>query len=309
MAKRDAFTEATKRVIASRVGYRCARPDCQAETAGPTRDTSKSYNVGVAAHISAAAIGGPRYDASITPEQRRHPENGIWLCQTHAKEIDDDVHAYPVDLIKAWKKDAEQRAKSRLGRILNSNSGRPFFRVSDAERYGLQTQAILEDGRQIPMADPFDPSENKPTFYASPSYVVRFMIEKHADAGSVLVTGICATCYAWWELPKFSSAAYALPVRVNPYIVNLQAPVGGKPRPCVANLYFHEDQDHAMRFAPLVLESDTPSVIDVRFNAEKSGIYSFALDVLIACGVERQTRRVLDQTDVLFLEPFSPDAA
>jgi hypothetical protein len=219
MAKRDDFTEKTKLVIAARVGYRCARPDCQAETAGPTRDTSKFYNVGVAAHITAAASGGPRYDASLTPKQRCHAENGIWLCQTHAKEIDDDAEEYPVDLLKAWKKDAEQRAKSRLGKLINTKSGRSLVSVSDAERYGLQTQAILEDGRQIPMADPFDPTEDKPTFYANPAYVVRFMILKHADAGSVLVSEIRATCYAWSELPEFRSAAYALPVMVNPYVV------------------------------------------------------------------------------------------
>jgi hypothetical protein len=46
--------------------------------------------IGEAAHISAAAPGGPRFDGSMTPEQRRHCDNGIWMCSNHAFLIDED---------------------------------------------------------------------------------------------------------------------------------------------------------------------------------------------------------------------------
>jgi hypothetical protein len=73
-------------------------------------------NVGVAAHITAAAEGGPRHDKSLTPEQRADISNGIWLCQTHAKIIDNDIARFSADLLRAWKKLAEQRALSEIGR-------------------------------------------------------------------------------------------------------------------------------------------------------------------------------------------------
>lgn len=67
---RDDFKEPTKRLIAERSGYVCAFPNCLAPTFGPAMDGSRSVNVGVAAHITAASVGGPRYDASTTAEQR-----------------------------------------------------------------------------------------------------------------------------------------------------------------------------------------------------------------------------------------------
>jgi hypothetical protein len=69
--QRDEFFEATKRAIAARVAHRCSNPNCRAPTAGPQVEAGKTLNVGVAAHISAAAPGGPRYDPALPPEQRR----------------------------------------------------------------------------------------------------------------------------------------------------------------------------------------------------------------------------------------------
>jgi hypothetical protein len=67
-------------------------------------------NIGVAAHISAASPGGARYDETLTPETRSDISNGIWLCQTHAKLIDDDELTYTVAVLRDWKDTAEQMA-------------------------------------------------------------------------------------------------------------------------------------------------------------------------------------------------------
>jgi hypothetical protein len=71
-------------------------------------------NVGVAAHITAAAPGGPRHDASLTREQRAGASNGIWLCQTHAKLVDSDGVHFSVEKLRAWKDDAERRSFQAL---------------------------------------------------------------------------------------------------------------------------------------------------------------------------------------------------
>lgn len=79
-------------------------------------------NVGVAAHITAASVGGPRFDSALTPEERQSIGNGIWLCQTHAKEIDDDEVGYPADLLRAWKKNAEEDARALIGKPISGQS-------------------------------------------------------------------------------------------------------------------------------------------------------------------------------------------
>jgi len=113
---RDDFTEEVKRILAARVAYVCSNPDCRAPTSGPQNDTAKALNVGVAAHITSAAEGGPQYDPLLSSEERRHPDNGIWLCQTCAKLIDNDSSRFTEKLIRAWKEIAEDRALSTIGK-------------------------------------------------------------------------------------------------------------------------------------------------------------------------------------------------
>lgn len=107
MNKRDDFTKETIDTIASRVGYKCSNPNCRIETRGPHTNSDKKVSIGEAAHIKAAAPGGPRYDSSMTKEERKSAENGIWLCRTHARMIDSDEQNYPVELLRAWKAKAE----------------------------------------------------------------------------------------------------------------------------------------------------------------------------------------------------------
>lgn len=71
-------------------------------------------NLGVASHITAASPGGPRYDAAMSPADRKAAGNGIWLCQSCGKLIDSDVQGHPVDLLQEWKKTATQRALAAL---------------------------------------------------------------------------------------------------------------------------------------------------------------------------------------------------
>jgi hypothetical protein len=113
---RDDFPEEVKRIVAARVGNQCSNPDCRALTSGPQIDPTKALNVGVAAHITAAAPGGPRYDPSLTPEERRHPDNAIWLCQNCAKLVDNDPARFTVDLLRKWKAEAEKGASEQIGK-------------------------------------------------------------------------------------------------------------------------------------------------------------------------------------------------
>src|SRR4051812_1246686 len=107
---RDDFSPAVKVILAKRVGSRCSNPDCRQLTCGPQVDATKAVNVGVASHVTAASPGGPRYDASLTPEERAHPNNGVWLCQKCGKLVDNDATRYPEPLLREWKTRAEEAA-------------------------------------------------------------------------------------------------------------------------------------------------------------------------------------------------------
>jgi len=115
MSKRDDFSPKVKEALAKRVGVKCSNPDCRKPTSGPSdKDILKHTNIGVASHICAASPGGPRYDMSMSSQERASFDNGIWLCQTCAKIIDDDVIRYTKELLSAWKKAAEDIARAEM---------------------------------------------------------------------------------------------------------------------------------------------------------------------------------------------------
>jgi hypothetical protein len=120
---RDDFTDEVKRTLAARVGNRCSNPRCRALTSGPQDDSTKALNVGVAAHITAAAQGGPRHEPLLSSEQRCHADNGIWLCQTCAKLVDNDTSQFPSDFLRAWKTIAEHEARCTIGKTAVDDSG------------------------------------------------------------------------------------------------------------------------------------------------------------------------------------------
>lgn len=113
---RDDFSKSTKDILSKRVGLKCSNPDCRCLTAGPNSDPEKSTNVGVAAHICAASINGPRFDSSMSQSERQSPTNGIWLCQTCSKLVDSDIHRFTVELLMRWKTEAEIDALNQLNK-------------------------------------------------------------------------------------------------------------------------------------------------------------------------------------------------
>ncbi len=123
-SQRDDFPISIKKVLSARVAYKCSRPDCSRPTVGPSADGPDIVNLGVAAHITAAALGGPRFDGRLTSTARSSLSNGIWLCQNCAKLIDSDASAFPVEVLQKWKAAAELRARRELdGRLSRPADG------------------------------------------------------------------------------------------------------------------------------------------------------------------------------------------
>lgn len=88
-------------------------------------------DVGVAAHITAASSGGPRFDPNLTDWEKRGAANGIWLCLTCAKLIDNDVDRYSASALRGGKITAEYEARKRIGK--RSGVGRGEDRKAEAE--------------------------------------------------------------------------------------------------------------------------------------------------------------------------------
>lgn len=112
--RRDDFPSPIKDELAKRAGHRCSNPACHKQTSGPAAAPVGSVSLGVASHIVAASPRGPRADPTLTPDERRSLENGIWLCQNCAKLIDSDTDGHSVDNLRRWKAEAEEFARRQL---------------------------------------------------------------------------------------------------------------------------------------------------------------------------------------------------
>jgi len=111
---RDNFTKKTLDILAKRVGGLCSNPNCKSSTTGPRSETTKIVNIGEGAHITGATSKGKRFDKSLSREQRKSPDNGIWLCGSCAKLIDNDPTRYTDGILKQWKQHAEDAALRKV---------------------------------------------------------------------------------------------------------------------------------------------------------------------------------------------------
>ncbi len=113
--RRLEFSSKTKRVLASRVGYRCSNPNCKVRsTIGPGDDSKSVVLLGEAAHIIGAIQDGedklsPRSDSSKKVPEIIGLDNGIWLCRNCHKLVDSKTSTYSIEILRTWKKDAEDR--------------------------------------------------------------------------------------------------------------------------------------------------------------------------------------------------------
>jgi hypothetical protein len=111
---RDEFPQSVKDALATRAGHCCSFPGCGISTSGPSSESATAVaNTGTAAHISGAASGrgSRRYDPSLTPEQRKAIDNGIWCCRLHGTLIDTDEVTYTTAALKQWRAIAEATAR------------------------------------------------------------------------------------------------------------------------------------------------------------------------------------------------------
>jgi len=183
---RDNFTQRTIADIAKAVGYRCSNPDCRRLTVGANAAHDGLINVGVAAHITAASAGGPRYNEAIDSEARRGKNNCIWLCQDCGKLIDSDPAHFTEELLRNWKRDSQDRAFRELV-VARRGSARTeqdvekieaTFRTGSATMAESQSLAAETDTlRQAALSD----LQGFKRMASLPSYAVALNLRIHSD--------------------------------------------------------------------------------------------------------------------------------
>ena len=113
-SRRDNFPQSVIQILFKRSGGRCCK--CGATTFGPhTGRLDKYQNIGQAAHIAAAAPGGPRYNPKMQPEERMSVKNGLWLCSNCHSLIDRDTEEFTLPSLRQIKKEGEERARLDVG--------------------------------------------------------------------------------------------------------------------------------------------------------------------------------------------------
>ena len=138
-SKRDDFPASVLKLISAEVGHVCSNPGCGAPTSGPSASRGAS-NIGTAAHITAAARLGPRYDGALTPQERKSAANAIWLCARCSRHIDNDVDTYTSSELHDWKTQAIARARRAL------ETGKPI-------KVGPSKRARTHDTELFKLAD------------------------------------------------------------------------------------------------------------------------------------------------------------
>lgn len=135
---RDDFTQKTKDILAKRVGYICSNPNCMRMTVGPKQgEADSALSLGQAAHITAASVGGPKYDKTLTTQERKSVNNGLWLCYSCATLIDRGELYYTKELLHSWKESAEKKHLMQLPNLFFLRLG--IIRIL----YHILTKAFL----------------------------------------------------------------------------------------------------------------------------------------------------------------------
>lgn len=98
-------------------GGGCYYPGCPEPV---FREVGGNWNLtGQIAHIRAANPNGPRYDSSMTDDERRAIENLVIFCHPHHSLVDKLINAprYPVAVLRRWKTQREAEPNEAVKRL------------------------------------------------------------------------------------------------------------------------------------------------------------------------------------------------
>lgn len=174
---RDSFSKLVANNLARRAAFHCSNPSCRRVTVGPSGETA-SASIGVAAHITAASTGGPRYDDSLSPDKRSSIDNGIWLCQSCSRLVDVDADRHSTTILQDWKRLAEARAYF-------GQRGFEIIPIRSFAKLALKYPELIKEMRQDvankPFTREFIAMSRKWTYMGKESSLFTYYIEDHDE--------------------------------------------------------------------------------------------------------------------------------
>lgn len=132
------YTPNTIKMLHALSGNQCYSPTCNNTFVAPDNKTLVSK----ICHIEGASEKGPRFNISMTNEQRRSFPNLILLCDTCHQMIDNvkNINEYSVETLQGWKKFHEDKylqkavgPTSLLGIAVNAISKIDYSSISEQE--------------------------------------------------------------------------------------------------------------------------------------------------------------------------------
>ena len=104
--RRINFTPKTREILYKAAGGRCCFRTCLCLTEGVTLDRDGEAavrGISVAAHVYSARSGGPRGQGGRTFGEIRDRSNGMWMCASHGREVDDFQERYSAEYLLRMK--------------------------------------------------------------------------------------------------------------------------------------------------------------------------------------------------------------
>jgi hypothetical protein len=304
---RDEFPARVIDVLAKRVGYHCSSPDCGRPTVGPHSEPGTFVKVGVAAHITAASVGGPRYDPSLTTEQRTDISNGIWLCCDCGKLIDSDEAKYTPDLLRKWKadKEAELEAQIKSGFVPDLNG--PPLVVSSPMRIGCIGYVALENGSRVPRARIIGPEED-PARYTS-ACVFRLVIKPVQITEPTILLGVGVEVLSVEPIPSYKPLMGVYPTSFSVYVLPFDDPNKAGTSHFMAEKFYRVregQRSEELPYQPVEVDRHAPEVLDLRLSPRSPGMFNLQIFAQVAVGTSVKEQDLVPPMVVIVPAPEKP---
>jgi 5-methylcytosine-specific restriction endonuclease McrA len=152
MAGPRAYTPRTVKKLYALAKNTCSNPDCRRTLVIAGKKSNTYGQLGKIAHIRGAEPTSPRYDETMSDDQRRAFENLILLCSECHDRVDDVElqDDYPVDLLTSWKTEHEDNSWQpsdqieSWGKIIIQEEGEqielPYFRTGEGLHFFTEEQ-------------------------------------------------------------------------------------------------------------------------------------------------------------------------
>jgi hypothetical protein len=135
------YKPSTVRRLDTLSGNECSKPNCNKKLIAEDGISIVSK----ICHIAAASKEGPRFDKTMTDDDRRSFDNLILLCDEHHVIIDNKVNEikFPVTLLKTWKAEHEKKIIELLS-SKNLLSQHPLALNKVINLIGLKMDEVLD---------------------------------------------------------------------------------------------------------------------------------------------------------------------